>query len=310
MVQREEEFLNGIEDFGSAMEEINKENELLTSQKEEELKSEEENESLKSKKSESEENKESDKKKKFSFSNLSTRDKIVVGFAGIGLILTPILLYLVLSGALFGTKPTKTAKSTPTTPTPTSQPQTTPQPTFNTNTMNTYNIINKEKLIEEIKAEIMKDIDSKLESQKKKLLKLLENLKSRTDKLEKEINKGYNEISQNKQDIKKNTVNIKLLKEEMENLKETLNEATQTIKNLEEINKPLKTQNLISLGSLKVDYYTDAYITLNGNNYWIGDKLPLVIDGKTKYFRIEKIKNGIMVLEDDFGNKYEVKLII
>jgi hypothetical protein len=310
MVQREEEFLNGIEDFGSVMNEINKENELLAEEKEKELKRNENGgiEREEEVKKEKEEKKEKKERKSF-FEEY--KPLIIVG--GIGIIIVPTLLYLVLSGKLVE----MLGGSTQNPPKQTQQVQTQPNPNIPQNYYSSnpkgnyaYSPIDKEKLTEEIKEEIMKDIQIKIETQQEKIKSIVNTLKNKLNEIEKQVVKNTNKIERNTQTLRKAEKDIEIVKEQISKIENVLKDTSQKVKNLEEINKPLKTQKLISLGSLEVDYYTDTYITLNGNNYWIGDKIPIVQNGKQKLYTIIKIRNGMLIVEDDFGNKYKIKLII
>jgi len=64
------------------------------------------------------------------------------------------------------------------------------------------------------------------------------------------------------------------------------------------------------LGSIDVDEITKDYINIDGTNYWIGDKLTILIKDKPKEFTITKINpnDNYIIVEDDWGNKYLLKV--
>jgi predicted RNase H-like nuclease (RuvC/YqgF family) len=113
------------------------------------------------------------------------------------------------------------------------------------------------------------------------------------------------EISMLKAQVKSNKERIKEIETKINNIELKL-------KSLSKVNRNIITQSYPVLGTITVSDIGDNYITTpDGTNFWVGDSVELTTpDGKSKSFTIVSIKpdSRLMIVMDDFGNKYIVKL--
>lgn len=166
-------------------------------------------------------------------------------------------------------------------------------------------VINPDQIVDMVMTKIEGSLNQRLEMLRKEIERDVYNsLNGKIDDLQQQISKI--EIR-----LQKLKVENGKTKAEIENIEKELEEIRKKLKGLERVNKPLIKGDYPILGSLKVDEITPQFITINGVNYWIGDTITLVNErGQREDFTIIGIKptENLMVVIDEWGNKYLVKL--
>lgn len=172
----------------------------------------------------------------------------------------------------------------------------------NTNTQSQTYLRREE--IEKIKENLREEIENRLNQK-------IEEVKS---EFETELTQKINELNKDLENLKNEVENVKANNrqkaKELKKIKEKIRTLEKKLIQLKQLSNPVIQNNYSVLGSINVDEITKDYINIDGTNYWIGDKITILVKNKPKEFTITKInpKGNYIILQDIWGNKYLLKV--